>query len=67
MDLHIDVELKDGSVCRMARHAFNVFLSLDKVARFRRSDGWVDVSSEPLRDPETGSSYPPHADRRQDL
>lgn len=41
------VELKDGKVCQMVRKAFNVFLSFDKVAKFKRSDGWVVVGKGP--------------------
>lgn len=50
MPLRIDVELKDGAVCLMGKKAFNVFLSLDKVAKFKRSNGWIDVGEGPQRD-----------------
>jgi hypothetical protein len=60
----VDVELKDGAVCQMAKQAFNVFLSLEKVVRFRRSDGWIVVGTDPLRDLEKDNNYPPLADRR---
>jgi len=46
----IRVELKDGTVCRMAVKAFNVFLTHGRVARFERSDGWVEVGLDPVRD-----------------
>ena len=64
MPTKIDVELKDGTVCQMARKAFNVFLSLGRVARFRRSDGWIDVGKGPLRDLDKDNDYPTHANRR---
>ena len=64
MPLRIDVELKDGSVCLMAKKAFNVFLSLDKVAKFKRSDGWIVVGKDPLRDLEKDNDYPLVAERR---
>lgn len=64
MPTKIDVELKDGTVCQMARKAFNVFLSLDRVARFRRSDGWIDVGKGPMRDLGKENEYPSHANRR---
>ena len=64
MSLKIDVELKDGAVCQMAEKAFNVFLSLDKVAKFKRSDGWVVVGKDPLRDKTKNNHYPQYADRR---
>ena len=46
MPYRVNVELKDGAVCQMAKKAFNVFLSLDKVARFKRSNGWIDVEKD---------------------
>jgi len=64
MPLRIDVELKDGSVCLMAKKAFNVFLSLDKVAKFKRSNGWVFVDKGPLRDLGKDSDYALYAERR---
>ncbi len=64
MSMKVDVELKDGAVCQMAKQAFNVFLSLDRVARFRRSDGWIVVRTGPLRDLEKDNDYPALADRR---
>ena len=51
------VELKDGTTCRMAKKALNVFLAHDKVARFKRSDGWVDPKVDPLRDLEKVNRY----------
>ena len=60
----VDVELKDGAVCQMAKHAFNVFLSLNRVVRFKRSDGWIVVGTDPLRDLEKDDDYPAIADRR---
>lgn len=64
MTLKVDVELRDGAVCPMARKAFDVFLSLDRVARFKRSDGWIVVGKEQLRDLEKVNDYPLSADRR---
>ena len=64
MSMKVDVEMKNGAVCRMARQAFNVFLSMDRVVRFRRSEGWVVVGTDPLRDPEKDNDYPALADRR---
>jgi hypothetical protein len=60
----VNVELKDGAVCQMAKKAFNVFLSLDKVARFKRSNGWIDVDKDVMRDSNRESDYPLFADRR---
>lgn len=64
MPYHVNVELKDGTVCQMARKAFNVFLSLDRVAKFQRADGWVVVGKDQMRDLEKVNDYPPTADRR---
>ena len=64
MRVQVNVELKDGSVCQMAKQAFNVFLSLDKVLKFKRSDGWVVVGTDQMRDPDKVNDYPPVADRR---
>ena len=30
MTVKVDVELRDGAVCVMAKRAFNIFLSLDR-------------------------------------
>ncbi|MDH3808195.1 MAG: hypothetical protein OET55_01625 [Desulfuromonadales bacterium] len=64
MPYRVNVELKDGAVCQMAKKAFNVFLSLDKVARFKRSNGWIDVEKDAMRDSNRESDYPLFADRR---
>ena len=64
MPYRVNVELKDGAVCQMAKKAFNVFLSLDKVARFERSNGWIDVETDAMRDSNRESDYPMFADRR---
>lgn len=42
-------ELTDGTVCRMAKRALNVFLANDRVVKFKRSDGWARVGVDPLR------------------
>ena len=64
MPYRVNVELKDGAVCQMAKKAFNVFLSLDKVARFKRSNGWIDVEKDAMRDSNRENDYPLFADRR---
>ncbi len=53
----VHVELKNGTVCRMGKKAFNVFLSLDEVTKFKRIGGWVDVEKDTLRDLEKDSDY----------
>jgi len=58
MELLIRVELKDGTICRMAIKAFNIFLAHGKIARFERSDGWVVVGRDPLRNMDDVDEYP---------
>ncbi len=64
MTLKVEVELTDGAVCPMAKKAFNVFLALGRVARFKRSDGWIVVGKGPMRDLGKDNDYPLVADRR---
>jgi hypothetical protein len=64
MPLRVNVELKDGAVCMMAKKSFNVFLSLDGVVKFKRCDGWAVVGECTLRDLEKNNDYPIFADRR---
>lgn len=51
------VELKEGTSCRMAKTALKIFLAHGGVARFKRSDGWVVVGKDPLRDPKNDGKY----------
>ena len=51
MERLIRVELKDGAICRMAQKAFNLFLAQNRIVKFERSDGWVVVGKDPLRNP----------------
>ena len=53
----IKVEMNDGVLCRMAPRALDMFLARDQVSRFRRSDGWVVVGVDPLRDPSKRCVY----------
>ena len=64
MYINMIVELKDGSVCQMANKSFNIFLSLGKVAKFKRSDGWIVVGEAQMRDLEKTNDYPLVANRR---
>ncbi len=64
MPLRVNVELKDGAVCMMAKKSFNIFLSLDRVSAFKRANGWAVVGKDQLRDLEKNSDYPLFADRR---
>lgn len=64
MPLRVNVELKDGAVCMMAKKSFNIFLALDRVSTFKRANGWVVVGKDQLRDLEKNNDYPLFADRR---
>jgi hypothetical protein len=64
MFLNLMVELEDGSVCQMANKSFNIFLSLGKVAKFKRSDGWIVVGKDKMRNLEKINDYPLIANRR---
>lgn len=57
MEKLIRVELKDGSLCRMPKKAFNIFLAQKKVVKFERSDGWVTVDEVPTRDLSAARRY----------
>ncbi|MGW8311759.1 MAG: GSU3473 family protein [Desulfuromonadales bacterium] len=64
MSCKINVELNDGSVCLMAEKSFNIFLSLGKVTKFKRTEGWVVVGKDQLRDLSKINDYPVYAERR---
>ncbi len=64
MAIKVNVELKDGAVCMMAKKSFNIFLALDRVSTFKRANGWVVVGKDQLRDLEKNNNYPLFADRR---
>ncbi|MDT8441423.1 MAG: hypothetical protein RQ723_07165 [Desulfuromonadales bacterium] len=49
MGLMIKVELKDGTLCRMAPKALDIFLARGKVVKFERNDGWAVVGRDPIR------------------
>jgi hypothetical protein len=51
------VELKEGTSCRMAKTALKIFLAHGGVKRFRRSDGWVVVGKDQLRDSQNDRAY----------
>lgn len=57
MGLMVKVELKDGTLCRMAPKALDIFLSRDKVRRFERADGWAVVGRDPIRAPRRNNDY----------
>ena len=51
------VELKEGTSCQMAKTALEIFLAHGGVTRFKRSDGWVVVGKDQLRDSRNESAY----------
>ena len=57
MERLIRVEMADGSICRMARKAFDLFLAQGKILKFERSDGWVTIGKDMLRGMAKSSSY----------
>jgi hypothetical protein len=57
MERLIRVELKDGATCCMAKKAFYIFLALNKVVKFERSDGWVAAGEIPVRNMSGAGNY----------
>ena len=51
------VEMNDGVLCRMAPRALDMFLARGEVSRFKRSDGWVVVGVDHLRDPKKSHAF----------
>ena len=64
MPYRVNVELKDGSVCLMTKKSLNLFLSFDRVAKFKRKNGWAVIGKDPLRDLAKENNYPIYAERR---
>ena len=63
MPFRVNVELKDGSVCLMTKKSLNLFLSLDSVAKFKRTNGWVVVGKDQPRGLKKNNDYPLYAER----
>lgn len=53
----IEVVLRDGSCCRLAPKALDLFLGKGRVSKFRRSDGWAIVGEDPIRSGKQGHVY----------
>lgn len=45
----IEVIMVDGTKCRMAPKALNLFLSVNRILKFKRADGWATVGIDTLR------------------
>ena len=45
----IQVELIDGTYCRVVPKGLNLLLNRELVKRFRRSSGWAVIGRDPVR------------------
>lgn len=62
----IQVELIDGTYCRVVPKGLELLLSRELVKRFRRSSGWAVIGVDPLRATKRSSTYS-GPDRRKPL
>lgn len=53
----IQVEMVDGTFCRVVPKGLNLLLNRELVKRFRRSSGWAVVGQDPIRYPDKGINY----------
>jgi hypothetical protein len=53
----IQVELIDGTVCRVVPKGLNLLLNRELVKRFKRSAGWAIVGQDPIRYTEKVKGY----------
>lgn len=53
----IQVELVDGTFCRVVPKGLNLLLNREMVKRFRRSSGWAVVGKDPIRYPALKAEY----------
>ncbi len=53
----IQVELIDGTLCRVVPKGLNLLLNRELVKRFKRSSGWAVVGQDPIRFTEKGNGY----------
>jgi hypothetical protein len=53
----IQVELIDGTLCRVVPKGLNLLLGRELVKRFRRTSGWAVVGKDPIRYPDKMVSY----------
>lgn len=53
----IQVELIDGTYCRVVPKGLDLLLSKDLVKRFRRADGWAVIGVDPIRAPRRQNTY----------
>lgn len=50
----VDVELKDGKVCRVGYEILDLLLKHDEISRFKRSQGWAVIGRDSLRNMDKG-------------
>ncbi len=53
----IQVELIDGTICRVVPKGLNLLLNRELVKRFRRSSGWAVIGKDPIRYPNNKREY----------
>ena len=53
----IQLELTDGTICRVVPKGLNFLLNQQRVRRFRRQSGWVVVGRDPIRSASASSTY----------
>jgi len=53
----IQVEMVDGTICRVVPKGLDLLLNRELVKSFRRSSGWVVVGKDPIRYPGKKVSY----------
>ncbi len=53
----IQVELIDGTICRVAPKGLELLLGYERVKRFRRNSCWVLVGRDPIRTTDDDPEY----------
>jgi len=53
----IQVEMIDGTICRVVPKGLDLLLGRDLVKRFRRSSGWAVVGKDSIRYPDKMAGY----------
>ena len=53
----IQVELVDGTLCRVVPKGLDLLLNRELVKRFRRASGWAVIGNDPVRDPDNKAEY----------
>jgi hypothetical protein len=54
----IQVELTDGTYCRVVPKGLNLLLNRGLVKRFKRASGWAVIGIDPVRVSNKHSEYP---------